>query len=289
MYPVVAMLSVRNKMLIARMANRALRPLRRIAGLGMRARCKRSGIEWDLDLDEGIDLSIFLLGAYEPATHRAYASLIRPGDIVWDIGANIGAHTLHFANLVGRSGRVFAFEPTDYAVARLRENLALNLGLLPRVSVQQRFLVAEGGDPMPTGAFSRWPVGPSSHDVDAGHLGKREAIAGAQAVSADDFFEAEGLGRLDFVKIDVDGCEAVVMRGFRRSLARFRPRILVELAPYVYQREGAPEFDGLVSLIGELGYRITIARTGRAIPCDPSALRRIISPGSSMNCLLHPR
>ncbi len=275
-------------MLVARMANRILRPIRRLAGLGMRTRCRRGGIEWELDLDEGIDLSIYLLGAYEPATHRAYASLVKAGDVVWDIGANIGAHTLHFANLVGQPGRVFAFEPTEYAVARLRANLALNPGLLPRVSVQQRFLVAEGGDPMPADAFSRWPVGPGRHDVDADHLGKREALGSASSVTADDFLEAERLGRLDFVKIDVDGCESAVMRGFRHSLGRFRPRILIELAPYVYGNERSPEFDELVKLIGSLGYRITIARTGRPVPCDPSALRRIITPGSSINCLLHP-
>jgi hypothetical protein len=157
------------------------------------------------------------------------------------------------------------------------------------VSVQQRFLVAEGSDPLPSAAFSRWPVGPGRHDVDADHLGKRETLANASSVTADDFLEAEGLRRLDFVKIDVDGCESTVMRGFRRSLERFRPRILIEIAPFVYGSEGAPEFDGLVRLIGDLGYGMTDVRTGRAIPCDPSALRRIISPGGSLNCLLNPR
>src|SRR5271165_1711624 len=101
------MFSVKRKMFIARMMNRVLRVVRGLSGRRMRTRCKRRGIEWDLDLDEGIDLSIYLLGAYEPSMLRAYSSVIRTGDVVFDVGANIGAHTLHFARLVGPTGRVF--------------------------------------------------------------------------------------------------------------------------------------------------------------------------------------
>src|SRR5271166_2308194 len=135
------MFSVKQKMSIARMMNRVVRLGRRLAGQGMRTRCSRRGVTWDLDLDEGIDLSIYLLGAYEPAMLRAYSSVIRGGDVVFDIGANIGAHTMHFARLVGPAGRVFAFEPTDYAAAKIRLNLSINPELARRVSFQQRFLV----------------------------------------------------------------------------------------------------------------------------------------------------
>jgi FkbM family methyltransferase len=282
------MLRIKQKIFIARMMNRVVRLLRSIAGQGMRTRCKRKGVEWDLDLDEGIDLSIYVLGAFEPRILRTYSSVIHSGDVVFDIGANIGAHTLHFARLVGPAGRVFAFEPTEYATAKIRLNLAINPDLARRVNFQQRFLVADNTEALPASVAARWPVANDHDDLDADHLGKPEKLAHAMALTADDFCEAENLSRLDFVKIDVDGHEYPVLRGFRRSLERFQPLILIELAPVLYKDARASEFDDYVRFIAGLGYRFTEARTGRPLPGDPAALRRHIGPGCAINCLVYP-
>lgn len=58
------MFSVKQNLLIARLLNRSLRWGRGLFGHGMRVRCRRRGVNWDLDLNEGIDLAIYLLGAY---------------------------------------------------------------------------------------------------------------------------------------------------------------------------------------------------------------------------------
>jgi FkbM family methyltransferase len=275
-------------MFIARMLNKCVRPLRWIAGRGMRTRCARKGITWDLDLDEGIDLCIYLLGAYEPLTLRAYAPRIRSGDVVFDIGANIGAHALHFAKLVGAAGRVYAFEPTDYAFAKLRTNVGLNPALAGRVVFEQRFLVANKAEPLPPTLYSRWPVAHRHTDLNADHLGKPEVLRGATAITADEFCEGLNLTRLDFVKLDVDGHELSVLSGFRRYLDRFKPCILVELAPYVYRDSNYREFDAFVNYIASLGYRFVEAGNGASISSDPALLRSHITPGGSMNFLLLP-
>lgn len=282
------MLTVRQKMFIARMLNMGIRPLRWICGCGMRAVCIRKGVTWDLDLDEGIDLCIYLLGAYEPLTLRAYSRRIRQGDVVFDVGANIGAHTLHFARLVGPSGRVYAFEPTDYAVAKLRANLRLNPALAGQVVLEQRFLVADQAAPLPITLYSRWPVAQAHNDLNADHLGKPEALSGAIAVTADEYCENLGLSRLDFVKIDVDGHELSVLSGFRRCLERFRPLILVEFAPFVYKQSNFRDFDAFVNYVADLGYTFAAARDGTSVPSDPTRLRARITPGGSMNLLLLP-
>jgi len=275
-------------MLIARVLNKGIRALRWIAGRGMRTRCSRKGIDWDLDLDEGIDLCIYLLGAYEPLTLRAYAPRIRPGDVVFDVGANIGAHTLHFARLVGAEGRVYAFEPTDYASAKLRANLGLNPQLAGRVVLEQRCLVANVAEPLPLTLYSRWPVARGYTNLNADHLGKPETLEGATAITADGYCESVNLQRLDFVKIDVDGHELSVMRGFQRFLSRFKPIILIELAPYVYKASNFLEFDAFVSLIANLGYDFVEAGSGAKISSEPALLRSHITPGGSMNFLLLP-
>lgn len=279
--------SVSQKIFIARQLNRLLRVARRATGRNMRVRCRRRGILWELDLDEGIDLSIYLLGAYEPRTLRAYAPLVGPGAVVFDIGANIGAHTLHFARLVGPTGRVHAFEPTDFACAKLRANLALNPALAERVSLQQVFLVADRSVSPPAMVAASWPVADKSGDLNAWHA-RAEHSSRAIAITADDFCTQAGIDRLDLVKLDVDGHEWAVLQGFRASLARFRPVIIVEIAPFIYAGDKAREFDEFIGFLAGLGYRFTDANTGRAIPQTSDRLRHDITPGGGINAILRP-
>jgi FkbM family methyltransferase len=282
------MLSVGQKIFIARQLNRLLRLGRRLLGRDMHTRCRRRGLNWALDLDEGIDLSIYLLGAYEPRTLRAYESLIRPGAVVFDIGANIGAHTLHFARLAGPTGRVVAFEPTDFACAKLRANLALNPELQPRVTIAQLFLVADRTVKPPATVPSSWPVAAGSGELNAWH-GRAQDSAAATAMTADDYCATAGVDRVDFVKLDVDGHECAVLHGFRTCLARFRPVIIVEIAPFIYAGPKAREFDEFILFLAGLGYEFTDANSGRTVSPDPGDLRRTITPGGGINAILRPR
>jgi len=282
------MLSVSQKIFIARQLNWMLRIGRGIFGRTMRTTCRRGGINWALDLDEGIDLSIYLLGAYEPRTLKAYRSLVPAGAVVFDIGANIGAHTLHFARLAGAAGRVVAFEPTDFACAKLRANLALNPELAPCVDVQQLFLVADRSVAPPATVAASWPVAAESGGLNAWH-GRDQGSAAARAMTADDYCATAGVERLDLVKLDVDGHECAVLRGFHTSLARFRPVIIVEIAPFIYEGPKAQEFDEFINFLAGLDYDFTDANHGHSVPANPDALRRMITPGGGINAILRPR
>ena len=84
------------------------------------------GVRYRLDLSETIDSEIYFRGAYEPAATMAVKRIVRPGMTVFDVGANIGYFSLLFAQLVGDSGSVIAFEPTTWAFEKLSANIALN-------------------------------------------------------------------------------------------------------------------------------------------------------------------
>src|ERR1700751_5151651 len=120
------MLTTKTKVSLARLAHSCISAGRKLAGKGDSTIVERNGIRYHLDLNEGIDFSIYLLGAFEPGTQKTLQKLAKPGDVVFDIGANIGAHPLTIAQSVGRSGKVYAFEPADFAFAKLQRNLALN-------------------------------------------------------------------------------------------------------------------------------------------------------------------
>ena len=137
------------KITIAKNASRVVRTVRHLMGMNKIVTCRRNGIVWELDLTQGIDFSIYLFGAFEPEIVRYASRIIKPGAKVIDIGANIGAHTLPLAHLVGPSGAVFAFEPTDYAFEKLLRNIHLNPNLKNRIHAFQQILASSSKENKP--------------------------------------------------------------------------------------------------------------------------------------------
>lgn len=274
------MLSTAAKVRIASMLYRLVRLARTPTGAPDRVRVERRGINWDLDLREGIDLTIYLRGAFELDTLRALESRVRRGDTVLDIGANVGAHTLHLARLVGAEGRVIAFEPTDFAVAKLRANLEANPELEPRVSLHQSFLVAEssGGPVAPIAAS--WPVDGTPPD-DAVTRSRSMSALGARAMTLDSVMVTSGDPVVRLIKMDVDGHELEVLTGARGLLEKHSPVLVMELAPFVFHPES--KFDAMVEFLCGLGYRFRRLGSIRELEREPRALKRGIPKGGSVN------
>jgi FkbM family methyltransferase len=173
-----------HKIAIAKLLHHLVRAGRTIAGLPDKGVFCRRGIAYEPDLSEGIDLAIYLGGMFERRTAIALGKLVEPSSLVLDIGANIGAHTLPLAKLVGPEGRVMAFEPTAFAFQKLRRNLDLNPSLASRVEAFQCFLTVSDGASVPRAIYSSWPL-----TVEAGlhpkHLGREMQTELAQARSLD--------------------------------------------------------------------------------------------------------
>ena len=87
---------------------------------------KRGNINWELNLNEGIDLSIFLFGKFESSIVDVAKNLINNKKIdILDIGSNIGVHSLRLANIFKKS-KIYSIEPTDFAFKKLMRNVQLN-------------------------------------------------------------------------------------------------------------------------------------------------------------------
>lgn len=245
-------LSTRRKIFLARLAYNAIMAARGLAGMGPVAAVRRRGISWELNLSEGIDFAIFLLGAFESRTVAAYKRLTSPGDIVVDIGANIGAHTLHLADAVGNTGKVLAFEPSRYAFKRLRRNIEINPQLAPRIWARQAMLVAGEGSVLAPTVYSSWPLGtvPEAHPV---HLGVAHSTSGAEMSTLDQAIDKSDMQHVDLIKLDVDGHEMDVLNGGRKTLARFLPTIVMEYAPNALKEMGQNP-RALLDLLRTFGY-----------------------------------
>ena len=279
------MLDTPKKLALAQCISAVLRRSRRWAGLSDRVTLRRRGICWDLDLAEGIDLSIYLLGAFEPRLVGAYRKLIRPGACILDIGANIGAHTLQFAKLVGDRGKVVAYEPTAYAFGKLQANLRLNPMLAQRVTAIQAMLVASAEQALAEGVVSSWPL--DARPRDGRHpLGAVHDTAGAVALTLDESLRRIGVPAVDFIKIDVDGNELDVLRGAESLMREQRPTLFLELAPYEYRNPG--DFEAFLEILWRLDYGLRTRAGSAALPRDARELRARIPALGGINVIASP-
>jgi FkbM family methyltransferase len=275
------MLSTKTKLAIARTASRAINLARSLTGSGPETVAVRDQVRWMLDLREGIDLALYL-GVYERATAAAIRRLVRPGSVVLDIGANIGAHTLPLAKLVGETGRVHAFEPTAFAHSKLRANLALNPELERRVVAEQLMLTdADGAGPAQE-IYSSWPL-TARENLHAKHQGELKSTAGARAVRLDDYLAGAGVARVDLIKMDVDGFECHVLGGAPKLLAS-RPIIIMELAPYVLVERGR-SLQELKRILDAAGYKLEHETSGAPLPAQSEEIEAMIGDGRSMNVI----
>ena len=186
----------------------------------------------------------YALGTTEPAVQAALQERLRPGDVLYDIGANVGFFTVLAARLVGPGGRVVAFEPLPENVAALNHNIALNQ--LDNVTVIDAAVGAATGTAglvladEPTWARLSPRAGEAGSAPPARETNGRAGGSGAPAapspaaievrlVSVDELLAAGALPPPTLVKIDVEGAELEVVRGMRATLRRHRPVLLCEM------------------------------------------------------------
>lgn len=214
----------------------------------------REGINFEVDLTEGIDFSLFLFGDFQSHVYHNKYFKINEGDIIFDIGANVGIMALNFAKLA-KNGKVYAFEPTHYALKKLYRNLELNPELAQQIIVTNCFISAESKDNPEITAFSSWSLTKRTEKDHEFHLGTPMSADGVPAITLDDFVSINKIDRIDFIKIDTDGHEYEVFNGAKKSLSRLRPKIIFELGLYVMKEKGF-DFGFYWKYFQELNYKL---------------------------------
>jgi FkbM family methyltransferase len=167
--------------------------------------------------------------SWNPDEYAAFRAAVRPGAIVLDVGANVGAYTLLFAQWVRPAGRVFAFEPAPETRAGLERHLAMN-GVADRVEVVEAAVAGtEALVPFAIDAFG----GASSLHIPP----ETKSLITVRSVTIDGFCAARRITP-DVVKIDVEGAEVEALKGGRRVLSRDETHVFVELHPSVWASRG---------------------------------------------------
>lgn len=180
--------------------------------------------------------SFELYGEFSEGEVALFRQVVRPGSVVLDVGANIGAHTLFFAGAVGPEGSVFAFEPQRIVFQTLCANMALNSVLNVHC-----YAAAVGERP---GAIVVPQLVPWQENNFGGL--SLEGQGGGEAVEVKTI-DGMGLPNCHLIKIDVEGMEIDVLRGATETIAAHRPVLFVE-------NDREEKSEALVRHIDALGY-----------------------------------
>jgi FkbM family methyltransferase len=235
---------------IAEVATRATEAALKADGIErhLRSRAEVRGHRMFLDPTDGIVSPTLLQdGVFEPTETELLEREIGPGDVVLDVGANIGYYTLLFARRVGPQGRVFAFEPDPANFQLLRRNVRANgyrnVTLVPaavsdRTAPTRLYLCRENkGDHR---------LYDSRDD--------RPSIE-VPATTLDDYFAAYD-GPIDVIKLDIQGSEGRALRGMSGLLRRHPGlKLTTEFWPIGLERAGTDPRGYLEDLI-RWGFRL---------------------------------
>ncbi|MGB9607893.1 MAG: FkbM family methyltransferase [bacterium] len=154
--------------------------------------------------------------------------IVGEGDIVIDCGANIGVASLLFAKKAGKEGKVIAIEPEERNYEVLRKSSQLNKDKTAPVIPLRVAVYKEDGHLKLYVSKS-----PASHTLykNIEHEAIRESLTGAmeevKAVRIDTIVEELGLGRVDFIKMDIEGAEVDALLGAERTITQFKPKLAI--------------------------------------------------------------
>ncbi|GAB4544486.1 MAG: FkbM family methyltransferase [Pleurocapsa sp.] len=224
----------------------------RLASAGLRQRdvTVRNGIAKGLKFNTGESCPELALGTYEMPIQNIFTQHLNPGDVFYDIGANVGFFTVIAAKLVGNTGKVYSFEPGEGNAKSVRHNAALNN--FTQVKVIEKAVSHTPGEGQLL--LAKYSGGHALATADA-----PPDLAGkvtVDIVSIDDLIAKQEIAPPNFVKVDVEGAELDVLRGMKETIKTYKPTIIYEVDDgdrSAYERK----YQELASFLQSFGYKVT--------------------------------
>lgn len=190
--------------------------------------------------------------------------LVKQGDKVIDIGANLGYYTCPLADLVGEEGRVYAVEPVPVIFSVLKRNVGKrrNVELLNYALGELERTIEMANDSVASAGY----FGTGRNFVSEGELSKDAVRFTAQMQRGSELFGA--MEQIDFIKCDIEGYERVVLPELRPLIEKFHPTVLVETDGESRQQ--------MIRMFTELGYSAYMLVGGKEVTLDPESDKDII-------------
>ncbi len=189
---------------------------------------------------------------YRDSESAHLSHFVKKGDVCLDVGANLGTYAFYLAKIVAETGKVFAFEPVPATYKGLVANMtkvrltnvhSFNLGVSDQEGTVDLFVPERVGLPSHGRAHL--------HPPEAKELGEHVQI---QLTTIDAFCAQHELGRVDFVKMDIEGAELLALRGAVKVIGTYQPKLLLEIEEAHTQKYGYKPQD-VFAMLASYGYR----------------------------------
>ena len=179
---------------------------------------KKKGINFELNLSDRVASGIYY-DFYEPVITGLFEKSLKRGDVVVDVGANLGYYTLLSAKLVGDTGKVYAFEPMHSAFERIKKNVSLNNF---KNIILENAGISNKEEKLKVFFQNEYRVGIEQK-------GEKEEV---KFIVLDDYIKKHKIKKLSLLKIDTDGYDFKVVKGAINIIKKFRPIVTAEISPY---------------------------------------------------------
>jgi len=231
-----------------------------------------------------ISQSIASTGYWEPHMERLMRAIVKPGDCVVDVGANIGYFTAILSELVGETGKVLSFEPLPPLVKLLekaKETNKLKNVILHPVALSNN----EGNVYIDVGTFNSGGGQFRSEEYMRSYNNLRpNSVVSVPTKKLDDLYYNK-ITRLDYLKMDVEGAEDLVLEGAKKLIKKFNPKITWEFSPRVYRDRGIDPLALLQEFV-DLGYTIALVLEAFSAPNPVEFIKKNhLSPSQLMDRL----
>ena len=231
------------------------RPLVQYAYLGDQTAviATRAGMPLFLDTrDRSLTPHLALMGCWEPDIERALVRLLKRGQRIIEVGANMGYHTLTMGRAVGRTGKIDAFEPNPRLFKLLTDSIFIN-GYQDIVTTHQSAALDQAG-PVKFQFHPRYVGG--GNVVVPGYEDSTNLHFDVQGVRLDDVLGAEP--PIDLVRMDAEGSEPLVLQGAEELMRRSpRMRIMMEFSAVMMRtRVDVPAFVAWLATFGFKAWRV---------------------------------
>ena len=202
-------------------------------------------------LNGGVDDDIYTTGMWEPEITDLIKQYLPKGGTFLDIGANIGYHSLFAASLLGETGTVLAYEPLLRLSAQMSKSVQENS--FTHVTIHNVALSnVEGFGEL---SLVDENIGASSLQSVKQDRSVCEVVK-VPLRKLDSYLHT--LIRVDLIKIDIEGSEFEALRGGEELLKRYKPVIILEFSPNVYEKESSGKSLDLFNYIKNLGYSLSV-------------------------------
>ncbi len=230
------------------------------------ARSPGQNLRFKVKTEDVVGRHLYKYQVHEPVLSAFLVDYLKfePGDVVLDIGANIGWYSLLLERRIPAGVDIFAFEPDPLNFELLQHNLRINQA--GRVTAVQKALAEEEGVQL-------------LHRYGNSNLGRHSLLqlqdgdaVEVKTTSVDRFWDEMELGSRTprFIKIDIEGYELLALRGATRVLERC-PALLCEFSPG-YMRQGGLDPADLVALLTGHGFLPHAVSQSGLKPVDPGVL-----------------